>query len=85
MSDILEQAEAWLQRECARLDAILGVCITGGTVRVAPVPYTGGEYAVISGVDFEAERDGRKFIFKTEGNFTTPLKVVGFEGYDDGP
>jgi len=74
-----DRLEAWLGRECKRLDAVLGIHITRGIVRLAPVPLTDGEYAVIIGVDFEAEKDGHEFSFATEGNFWTPLRVVKAE------
>jgi len=58
---------------------ILGIRITGGTVRLALVPRTDDEYAIITGVDFEAEKDGHEFTFATEGGFWTPLRVVRAE------
>jgi hypothetical protein len=84
MSDeFYEMVCKWLRRESDRLDRTYpGIRVTGGRVRAMRL----GDVAVLSGVDFEAKRDGVDFIIHARSNgIMKPVTVTGFSGIEEEP
>lgn len=78
MNDNYEMIRKWIEQESDRLDRIYpGIRVTGGMVRARKI----NGVAMITGVDFDAVRDGVELVIHTESNGGMKnLTVMGFSG-----
>ncbi len=79
----IDTIRTWLRQESDRLDwTYKGIRATGGSVRGRPI----AGCIVITGVDFETERNGTKSVIHTKSNgIMKPVTVTGFSGIDEEP
>ena len=72
----------WIGQECTRLEyRFAGMRITGGEVLAREIA---GGRVIITGIDFQAVRNGTQLVLHTRSEgVMRPLTVVGFSGDDD--